>query len=652
MRKLIFVAAMCFMCQSVFAQAPSMEEKYYYTCKIWGFVKYYHSDVSVCNVNWDSVLMAVLPGVQTAANSTQFNDALMDMLNAAGPMALSSSYFPDTLSTELKRNRDFGWFSSPVLRPDVKTILDTIKNNFRPHPNCWVNYSSSSLTGPCSYLTFGADSIMLDMNTYDTYPSQDERLLMLFKYWNIIRYFNPYNYVSDVPWDTVLHNYSVQIADASSANALLLLVEKMSAALDDAHTEGMTYSSEIQSLPGFYRPRLILKYLEGRYVVVKSGIAGIVSGDALVFIDGKTPAQWEDSLRPYCSAGNIAVFKRTMCETFLGRLAPGTAINLVVEDSTGTNNVFSVTCVWPPSAPAFFYDPFYGNDSLSSIHWKSINCDIGYVNMANLEIGEESAMYAALKDKTAIIFDLRNGALGAAWSIAQLLYPASTPVVTFSVPEVDYPGTFYWADQYIGIHNPDSYPGKVIFLIDENTQSHSEWSSMAMGAGADVVKVGSQTAGTDGDITRVRLSQDIYSGFTSLGTYYPNLDSTQRIGIVPDSLVTHTRLSVRRKRDNVLEAALFVAGCDVYLGTENALRETPTVSLYPNPAGDAVTIIVTGIANQHIPVTITNIMGKVLLQKTISSTASKIGIQMLPPGMYLVTLKTESGNFVTKLVKE
>ncbi len=155
MRKILLLIVICGMCSKM--QAQTMEEKLYYTCKVWGFVKYYHSEVSVCNVNWDSVLLAVLPDVRSATTSTQFNDALMDMLNAAGPMALSTTYFPDTLPVELKRNRDWGWISSPTLRPDVRTILDTIKNNFRPHPGCWVDYSSATATGPYSYLTFGGD---------------------------------------------------------------------------------------------------------------------------------------------------------------------------------------------------------------------------------------------------------------------------------------------------------------------------------------------------------------------------------------------------------------------------------------------------------------------------------------------------------------
>ncbi len=647
MRKLLLLLAICGMCSKIHAQ--TMQEKLYYTCKVWGFVKYYHSEVSMCNVNWDSVLLAVLPDVRSATTSTQFNNAMMDMLNAAGPMVLSTSYFPDTLPSELKRNRDWSWISSPVLRPDVRTILDTIKNNFRPHLGCWVDYTSATATGPYSYLTFGADSVILRLSTTTTFPTQDQRLLMFYKYWNIIKYFNPYNYVTDVSWDTVLYNYCVPISTVTTAEALFHLYEKISATLDDAHADRLTYSSTFQSLPGFYMPKLRLRYYEGKYVVVKSGISGIVPGDALVTIDGKTATQWEDSLRQYCSIGNTSVFRRQMYNTFLGRKVNGTIINLVVEDSTATNHTFNVSCVWPPGDPSFFYADFYTVDSLSIIHWKTLNCDIGYVNMANLAIGEENSMYSELLNKSAIIFDLRNGSLGATLNTAKLLFPGSTEVAKYTIPDVNYPGTFFWNHQYIGVPNPSFYTGKVILLMDENSQSYDEWSCMALGATGNVIKVGNQTAGADGDISRVKLSNDLYAGFTSLGTFYPNGDSTQRIGIVPDSIVSQTRLSIRRGRDNVLEKALKIAGCEV--SVSDIPGEQSNISIYPNPANETITIKTNNIQSENITATITDISGRILLQMEINNNAT-LDIRRLTAGMYFVNVKTRDRFFVTKMIKE
>src|SRR5574337_1738833 len=96
-----------FLSLSVFSQNPTYQQKIYYTCKVWGFVKYYHSAVSTCQVNWDSVLVHYMPSVKNCVTQNDFNDVLDSMLLAAGPMQIAASSFPDTLAPELKRNRDW-----------------------------------------------------------------------------------------------------------------------------------------------------------------------------------------------------------------------------------------------------------------------------------------------------------------------------------------------------------------------------------------------------------------------------------------------------------------------------------------------------------------------------------------------------------------
>ena len=79
-------------------------------------VKYYHSRVSVCEVNWDSVFFQTLPQIKDAVTNNDFNDVLYNMLLAAGPMDIATTPSPDTLATELKRNLNFEWINDPVFR--------------------------------------------------------------------------------------------------------------------------------------------------------------------------------------------------------------------------------------------------------------------------------------------------------------------------------------------------------------------------------------------------------------------------------------------------------------------------------------------------------------------------------------------------------
>jgi hypothetical protein len=579
------------------------------------------------------------------------------MLTAAGPMALSTTYFPDTLPANLKYNRDWGWIdaSTSILRSDVQIQLDTIRNNFRPHAECWVQ-NNTYTTSYDGWLVFPYDDTELNVNTYTSYPDENNRLLMFFKYWNVVRYFYPYTYVMDIPWDTTLNNYVLQIADVNNAQSLYKLCLKLATTLNDVHVFGLTYSSEYQQLPGYYLPYIRLKYVDGQYVVVNSLVSGINKGDAIISADGLTTSQWEDSLAPYYSSGNLSVFRRDVAIYMLGRQNNGAHETLVVEDNTGTYHTETATCInWYAVDPSFFQGYIYPADSLNTINWTTLSCDIGYVNMGNLQDSNVNEMYNDLRNKSAIIFDIRNYPNGTAWDIANLMYPSSMMFSKLTTPDVTYPGTYYWYYDSLGYNgNPTPYMGKVIILMNEETQSQAEFSCMILGAMPGSVKVGSQTSGADGNVSYWNLSQDLYTGFTTLGVFYPNGDSTQRIGIVPDTIVYPTKAGIISGDDEVLDKALSIAGCTLY--TNHLTTPATVVKAYPNPANDMITVETTNINAPSFTVNITDITGRVLLQKEVANTSNDIftsfDIKTLAAGMYFMNVNVGMQQYVTKIVKE
>ena len=399
---------------------------------------------------------------------------------------------------------------------------------------------------------------MIDSNAYVNYPSEFKRLLILFKYWNIINYFNPYNYVQDIPWDSTLYKNVLSIETATDYTAFFKSVKKIAAGCNDAHVEGLTGSSGY-SFFGSYSPKIILRYTHNNYVVAKSGYGTISKGDVIKSVDGKTTFQWEDSLRPYISAGNPSVFRRFMCSYML-RGINGSQIQIEYKDSVGNDHSLSLSRNYHPSDSWFI--SYYPNDTLRTVKWKKWNCNVGYVNMGMLMTSDVDTMYNSLKTTKAIIFDIRNYPHYTESPIADLIYPYNKCFAKFTIPDIYYPGTYSWHYSYQGWDgNPEYYQGQVIILCNQETQSQAEYSCMVLRAMPNSVIIGSQTAGTDGDVSIFHLSQDIQTGLTSLGAYYPDGDSTERIGIVPDSVVYITAEGIRQGRDEVLEKALQVADC-------------------------------------------------------------------------------------------
>jgi hypothetical protein len=77
----------------------------------------------------------------------------------------------------------------------------------------------------------------------------------------------------------------------------------------------------------------------------------------------------------------------------------------------------------------------------------------------------------------------------------------------------------------------------------------------ARGGGA-VVVAGSTTSGADGNVSTVPLPGGFNFLFSGIGVFYPDHTPTQRVGIVPDIVVTPTIEGIRVGRDEVLEAAI------------------------------------------------------------------------------------------------
>src|ERR1043166_7461510 len=123
------------------AQDPvAYGDRLYKLCKVWGFLKYYHSEVSNCRRNWDSVLLATVPLVKNAADDAAFDAALNGMVDAAGTMALPLVP-PKELAPGFDINLDFGWIHKAGLSAQLAAKLDTVKSRFRPYPNCFVGQS-------------------------------------------------------------------------------------------------------------------------------------------------------------------------------------------------------------------------------------------------------------------------------------------------------------------------------------------------------------------------------------------------------------------------------------------------------------------------------------------------------------------------------
>lgn len=610
---------------------PSYKEKLELSCRIYGFMKYYHSEVSTCQVDWDQMTRDLLPKLKDDISADSFNNLISAWLNGAGAMQKATTALPN-IDPALRYNLQFGWISGTLLRQDIRDLLDTVRVHFRPHPSCWVkdNDYQGNYSG---WLVFPKDSITYKGLAVKTLPDETTRLLSVFKYWNIIRYFSPNNDITNVSWDSALSRHILPIASINNVVSYYFHLKQMSSYMNDVHAEGLSSATYIAPPTYYYSPLLVLRYIEGQYTVVQTSESGVDVGFVVNKINSQSIAQMEDSLRPYLSSGNPAVFHRSVCSLILNGY-PNSAVNVEFIDNSGvkvTKRLLRNTYIYQS-----FFSNYYPSDTLKDVPYKKINCDVGYVNMGVLVTNQVTAMYTALKDSKAIIFDIRNYPNGTVFDIADLLFPDQLDCALFKVPDVEYPGTFFWETSSFGQNgNTDNYKGKIVLLVDEQTQSHAEYTAMILKAFPGAVVVGSQTAGADGNVVYFNSSWDLNLGYTGLGVYMPDSTNTQRAGIPIDVPAVPTRAGLLAKRDRVLEIGLGHAGCWM-----TDIAEMPTIGfqVYPNPTEGIVQIVTDD--TRAYSYKVIDAMGRQVLEGD-SSTGNSIALSNQASGIYTLIVEMD-----------
>jgi hypothetical protein len=204
--------------------------------------------------------------------------------------------------------------------------------------------------------------------------------------------------------------------------------------------------------------------------------------------------------------------------------------------------------------------------------WVVLPSGYGYIDLDRLKFDDVDKAMAAVQPTPGLIFDIRGYPHGTGFVIAPRLAAGDKRVIgaLFRRP--------YWRGDWIGggdglaaelafsqplgAASGPRYTGRVVVLINEQAQSQSEHTCMALAAATDVTFIGSPTAGTNGDVSFFVLPGNLVVRFTAHDVRHPDGRQLQRVGIQPHLHVEPTIAGVREGRDEVLEAAVrFLNGC-------------------------------------------------------------------------------------------
>ncbi|PBJ11337.1 S41 family peptidase [Flavobacterium sp. ACN6] len=546
MKKIVLIAFFLLF-QISFSKPITETQKFAATCKIWGFLKYYHPNVADGSKNWDDQLFQILPKVEEAQTPEAFSLVLENWITSLGEIKKQDASKTVLKKEYFDKNFDLSWFSkNELFSKSLSKKLKFIEENRIQGKQFYVDFELNTGKVP---LQFNNEVKYADFKWTD----KNLRLLALFRYWNYIEYFFPYKYQMDENWDKVLIKMLPRFYAPESEKDFVLAMREISIKLNDTHA-----STQMGQLFDYFGDKFIpaeVSIIEQKAIIVGlkndslAAINDIKIGDVIIKVEGKIIAEiLKENLKYIEGSNEPSVLKNAYWAIFNGK-TPSFEIEFI---RNGETKVKSINRYEYQNLKIQFSD---------KEKWKILEGNIGYVDFDALDQEDIPALISALNNTNAIIFDNRTRPHEIMYPILDWLNSEEKEFARFLDPDVNYPGRYYWRE---GIHkcgktNPDHYKGKVIVLANEKAISHGEFTIMSLQTVPNSVVIGSQTGGADGANYGFPLIKGFYTSFTCYGVFYPNKKETQRIGIVPDIEVKPTILGIQQGRDEVLERAVLFA---------------------------------------------------------------------------------------------
>ena len=532
--------------------SPNQVEYLYKLCKVWGYTKYHHPDVIAGNINWDAELFRVMPNVLRAKSADEVNIALSDWLKN----------FPVKVETELPNEASKQWIK--LQEKQGNKVLDT----------SWIQDVDDLGTELSGYLCSMSELYISDRrNSYASfeeigtvsfenekiYPVSDGDMGMymlgLFRFWNIYEYYSPNVEITTEDWDIVLKQAIPKIANVENYKSYVKTIAEVVAKTGDAHTVVIDQEKVLYYYYGEYFLPCDIKIVENQVVVtqVKESEKQLLAGDILLRIDGMSLEDRIEEQKKYHALPEENKILNQLKSTLLQSKGEKADIQILRGDERKTIqiNTLKYQYEYENPLPNAIMDPY----------------NIGYIDPSNLEQGDLEKLMKEFKNTDGLIVDLRYyPSTAITYLLNEYINPDQKVFASISFPNQAIPGEFCDQEMVSGsgtlkeqendIRTFEPYMGKVILLMDEGTQSQSEFTIMSLRQAPNTTVLGNPSIGADGNITIVKLPGTIQFPISGLGVYTPEGEQTQRCGLQPDVECYQTIDGILSGKDELVEKAI------------------------------------------------------------------------------------------------
>ncbi|SFT97069.1 Peptidase family S41 [Algoriphagus locisalis] len=406
-------------------------------------------------------------------------------------------------------------------------------------------YSKDGQTFPKSTTDIEEFMVSGEQTTATDASSLSFRCGNLINTWNVFQHFYPYFTEMSIDWDNEL-KASLTRTYKSDSDGHVDDLKRLTSALKDNHVSVRGTENP------YFAPPIDVAWIEGQLVITEvfDPTMGFKPGDTIEQINGATPQQLYENLRPKISAATQGWFDYIAPILMItGKL--NTTLNITVAGKTAELerklNYYAQKDSIKPSEPGYRF----------------LEDGIVYLNLDAIPMDTINKIMPQLEKSKAIIADVRgypnnNHELirhliskkdDHKWmQVDHFIYPDQQQIPGYS----DFGWSMEPKDPFLG-------DKKVIFITDGRAVSYAE-SYLGFIEGYKLATIiGQPSSGTNGNVNSFTLPGDYIISFTGMRVLKHDGSQLHGIGFLPDAYVERTIEGVRAGRDEFLEKAIELA---------------------------------------------------------------------------------------------
>lgn len=512
---------------------------------LWGYVKYHAPNVCLSKIDMDKQLLSLIPKITEYPSKDSTNKILLQWLKDSMSLGLStaSKNIPnDTSQIKFKLNiatlLDTNEFSKELV-----TIVACLRNT-----HCNADSHNYYNIKDKYNLSFTNEKTYSDS---EFYTNANIRLLSLFRYWNVIAYFYPYKHLIGERWENILYEYIPLLLQQHNNQEYVLIWEKIIARIHDTHAHlygkpVREYYKDLKRLP------LYTSFVENKLVIVDiydtlNLKTKLEIGDIILKVNGVSADSLIIKKLPYTSASNytkqLSIIASDLLKTFDS--------NIDVTIQKADNTVLNL------SIPSVVFSMYMQPKTIYNFGFKKLNANTAYLNPLHLNHKAISSIDDSLKNIKHLIIDLRSHTYLDKNLINYLKSGTSTYAEWYGSSNT-FPGdmTHISFEESGSLDTSINYKGNIAILVNNNTLSSSEFSTMSLASSKNTIVIGDTTAGADGNVSFLTLPGNLKTSFTALGICYPDGTPSQRLGVKIDYNIKPTINGIKQGIDEQLEFAI------------------------------------------------------------------------------------------------